>query len=55
MNTIKISFEVGIERSGSDMTEEKLKGSVTNMLHVYGRSNGLCIENVKLEKIGGAT
>lgn len=51
MKTIKVTFEVGVERSASDMTEEGFKKDMSRMLHVYGRSNGLCVENVVFEDV----
>mgnify|MGYP006872981058 CR=1 FL=1 len=49
MKTIIVTFEVSVERNANDMTEEELKKDVKRMLHVYGRSNGLCVENVKFD------
>ena len=49
MKTITVTFEVSVERNANDMTEEELKKDVKRMLHVYGRSNGLCVENVSYE------
>lgn len=55
MKVIKVSFEVGVERSANDMTEDRLKADMERMLQIYGRSNALCIDNIKLEQIGGDT
>jgi len=46
MKRFTISFDVEVERDERDMTESKLKEDVKRTLFVYGRSNGLCVENV---------
>ena len=46
MKVIKISFEVGVERSANDITAEKLKNDITRMLQIYGRSNAVCVDKI---------
>lgn len=51
MKVIKVSFEVGVERSANDITEEKLRKDITRMLQIYGRSNSVCVDNVAFSPV----
>lgn len=46
MKKILVSFEIDVECSANNKTEDELKRDVEQMLHVYSRSNAICIENV---------
>ena len=53
MKVIKVSFDVTIERSENDITETKLRKDMERNVLIYSRNNALCVDNLKLEQIGG--
>ena len=53
MKVIKVSFDVTIERSENDITETKLRKDMERNALIYSRNNALCVDNLKLEQIGG--
>jgi hypothetical protein len=55
MKVIKVSFEVCIGQGASGMTEEDLRRDMERATLIYGRSNAVFVDNLKIEKIGGDT